>query len=32
MKLPVVQFSPSSLYFLPARPKYLPQHLVVEHP
>jgi hypothetical protein len=32
MKLPVVQLSPFSRYFIPVRSKYSPQHPVVKHP
>jgi len=29
--LPIMQFSSSSCYFLTLRPKYLPQHSILEH-
>jgi hypothetical protein len=32
MKLPTVQLSPFSRYFLPLRSKYSPQHPVLKHP
>jgi hypothetical protein len=32
MKLPTVQLSPFSRYFIPLRSKYSPQHPVPKHP
>jgi len=32
VKLFIMQFHPASFYFLPVRPKYLPQHAILEHP
>jgi hypothetical protein len=32
MKLPIVQLSPFSYYFIPLRSKYSPQHPVLKHP
>ena len=32
MKILSVEFSPVSCYLLPLKPKYLPQHLILDHP
>jgi hypothetical protein len=32
MKLPILQLSPFSRYFIPLRLKYSPQHPVLRHP
>ena len=32
MKLLHTHFSPASCYFLPPRPKYLPQHPILKYP
>ena len=31
VKLLITQFYPASCYYLPIRPKYLPQHPILEH-